>query len=116
MKPPPADRFATRTVIGVDEQGADERVVYWLDLRPGALWTVGRVVNPQLRENGEPRPEDVIFESYELDDALEHLNEALEDEVTVLEHDHIDADVRAVTRLEIEPKLAHWLLHHGEKS
>ncbi len=114
MKPDAGERFAERTVVGVDEDGVTETVLYWLDLRPGALWVVGRVVNPSLRENGGPRPEDGIFESYELDDALLFVNEALEDEVTVLEDDRVDADIRPITRVEVEPKLEHWLLHHGE--
>ena len=80
-------RYAERTLVGVDDVGAEERIVIWLERRPGAVWAVGRVVNPQLRESDEPRPEDVIFEGFELDDALDHANEALEDDVSVLEGD-----------------------------
>ena len=41
----------------------------WIERRPGALWEVGRAVNPHALD-GEPR-HDWLFEGYELDDALE---------------------------------------------
>ena len=80
-------RYAERVLVGVDDSGEKERIVLWLERRPGALWVVGRAVNPQLRESDEPRPDDVIFEGFELEDALERANEALEDDVQVLEGD-----------------------------
>jgi hypothetical protein len=80
-------RFAERVLQGVDDQGAEERVVIWIERKPGALWAVGRAVNPQLRPSDEPRSDDYIFEGYELEDALESANSALEDDVSVLEQD-----------------------------
>ncbi len=80
-------RFAERVLHGVDDGGAEERVVIWIERRPGALWAVGRAVNPQHRSSDEPRRADYLFEGYELDDALEIANAALEDDVTVLERD-----------------------------
>jgi hypothetical protein len=108
----PGQRFAERILIGVDDAGAEERLVVWIELRPGALWVVGRAVNPHLRETDEPRAEDVIFEGYELDDALQRLNEALEDDLRVLEEDRREPSVRPVTRSEIEPHLERYLLTH----
>ena len=84
-------RYAERTLMGVDDVGEEERIGIWIERRAGAVWVVGRVVNPQLRESDEPRPEDVIFEGYELEDALERANEALEDDVSVLEGDGLPA-------------------------
>lgn len=104
------ERFAERTLVGVDDDGVEETIEYWLEFRPGALWVVGRVVNPQLRENHDPRPDDVVYESYELDDALEHVNEALEDDLRVLESEGREQDVRPITRKEIEPKLERLFL------
>ena len=80
-------RFAERVLHGVDDLGAAERIVIWIERRPGALWAVGRAVNPQHRPSDDPRPDDYLFEGYELDDALEIANGALEDDVTVLERD-----------------------------
>jgi hypothetical protein len=53
----------------------------------------------------------VIFEGYELEDALVHANEALEDEVEVLEADGLDATVRPFTRKEILPLLERWFFN-----
>jgi hypothetical protein len=104
-------RYAERTLVGRDEEGAEERIVIWIERRPGALWVVGRSVNPHLRPSHEPRPEDVIFEGYELEDALEHANEALEDEVEVLEADGLEPDARPFTRKEILPLLERWFFN-----
>ena len=43
----------------------------WIERRPGALWAVGRAVNPQHRPSDAPRHDDYLFEGYELEDALE---------------------------------------------
>ena len=98
-------RFAERTLDGVDDAGVAERVVFWIERRPGALWVVGRSVNPHLRTTAEPGPEDVVFEGYELDDALERANEALEDDVRVLETDGVSSTVKPFTRREVLPLL-----------
>ena len=76
LKPSPA-RFAERTLHGVDENGAEERIVVWIERRQGAVWAVGRAVNPQHRSSDEPRRDDYVFEGYELEDALEAANGAL---------------------------------------
>jgi hypothetical protein len=104
-------RFAERTLVGVDDVGEEERIVLWIERRPGALWAVGRVVNPQLRDSDDPRPEDVVFEGYELEDALDRANEALEDDVRVLEEDGRPADARPFTRKEVLPLLERWFFN-----
>jgi len=104
-------RYAERVLVGVDDIGAEERMVIWIERRAGALWAVGRAVNPQLRESDEPRSEDVIFEGYELGDALDRANEALEDDVRVLEEDGRPADARPFTRKEVLPLLERWFFN-----
>ena len=104
-------RYAERVLAGVDDIGEEERIVLWIERRPGAVWVVGRAVNPHLRETDEPRPEDVIFEGYELEDALQRANEALEDDVIVLEGDGARADVRPFTRKEVLPLLERWFFN-----
>jgi hypothetical protein len=104
-------RYAERVLVGVDDVGEEERIVIWIERRAGGLWAVGRAVNPHLRESDDPRPEDVIFEGYELGDALEHANEALEDDVNVLEDDGRPADVRPFTRKEVLPLLERWFFN-----
>lgn len=104
-------RYAERVLAGVDDRGEEERIALWIDRRPGALWVVGRVVNPHLRESDEPRPDDVVFEGYELEDALQRANEALEDDVRVLEQDGLTVDARPFTRKEVLPLLERWFFN-----
>jgi hypothetical protein len=101
-------RFAQRELHGVDDQGVRERIVVWVERRPGALWAVGRMVNPEQRPNEEPRSGDYIFEGYELEDALEAANEALEDDVRVSEELGIAERVRPFRRDEILEPLEKW--------
>ena len=101
-------RFAERLLEGVDDAGQAERVVIWIERKPGALWAVGRAVNPQLRPSDEPRRDDYVFEGYELDDALEHANEVLEDDVRVLEQDGASVDARPFVRKELLGPLERW--------
>jgi hypothetical protein len=101
-------RFAERVLRGVDDQGSEERIVIWIERRPGALWAVGRAVNPQHRPSDEARSDDYIFEGYELDDALEMANGALEDDVSVLEQDGFDARVKPFKRQELLQPLERW--------
>jgi hypothetical protein len=108
-----AGRFAERALTGVDDTGNEERIVIWIERKTGAVWAVGRSVNPQLRSSDEPRQDEYIFEGYELDDALEHANGALEDDVAVLEEEGIADRVRPFTRQEILPKLERWFFRES---
>lgn len=103
-----AGRFAERTLVGVDDAGQEERIVVWLERKPGALWAVGRAVNPHLRTSEEPRSDDYVFEGYELDDALERANGVLEDDCAVLERDGSVAKVRPFVRSEVLGPLERW--------
>jgi len=108
-------RFAERVVIGVDDGGSPERVVVWIERRPGAVWAVGRAVNPQHRSSDEPRPEDYVFEGFELEDALEHANAVLEDDLRVSEDDGRPQHVRPFTRNELIGPLERWFFGRGRK-
>jgi hypothetical protein len=97
--------------VGVDDVGEEERISIWIERRPGAVWAVGRAVNSHLRDSEEPRPEDFVFEGYELEDALDRANEALEDDVRVLEEDGRPADAKPFTRKEVLPVLERWFFN-----
>ena len=99
--PATAGRFAERIVEGRDDGGSTERVVIWIERRPGAVWAVGRQVNPQHRESEEPRADDYLWQGYELDDCLEAANAALEDDAVVSEGDGSGAKVRPFHRDEL---------------
>jgi hypothetical protein len=101
-------RFAERVLEGVDDTGQTERVVIWIERKPGALWAVGRAVNLHLRPSDEPRRDDYVFEGYELDDALEQANSVLEDDVSVLEQDGVTAGARPFVRKELLGPLERW--------
>ncbi len=107
----PSRRFAERVVAGLDDGGVPEPVVLWIEWLEDGSWAVGRAIDPEHRPTDEPKADDVIFAGYELDDALEHANEALEDEVRVLEEEGIDVKVTPFTRQEILPKLERRFLH-----
>ena len=96
---PAAGRFAERVLSGVDDGGAEERIVVWIERKDGAVWAVGRSVNMHLRPTDEPRRDDYVFEGFELDDALGAANDLLEDDLRVLELDGAAAArVRPFTR------------------
>jgi hypothetical protein len=102
VKAPVTDgRFAERTVAGLDDAGDPERVVIWIERRPGALWAVGRAVNPHLRDDGEPRADDYVWQGFELEDCLEIANATLEDDVCVSEDDGSAAKVTPFVRDEL---------------
>ena len=106
-------RFAERELRGVDDAGGEERILIWIERKPGAVWAVGRAVNPQNRASGQPRNDDYVFEGFEIDDCLEAANAALEDDVRVLEDDGmLDELVPPFKRDELLKPLEQWFFGH----
>ena len=103
-----AGRFAERVVEGRDDAGAAERIEIWIERKEGGMWAVGRAVNPQFRTSDEPRPDDYVFEGYELQDALDAANETLEDDVSVSEGDGADVLQPPFRRSEVLGPLERW--------
>ena len=108
VRKPSAARFAEREVHGVDDRGEAERIVIWIERKEGGMWGVGRAVNPQHRPSDEPRAHDYVFEGYELQDALDAANEALEDDVSVAEGDGSTVRQAPFRRSEILGPLERW--------
>jgi hypothetical protein len=108
-------RFAERVLHGVDEAGNEERVVIWIERKTGAVWAVGRAVNPHQRNDSAPRRDDYIFEGYELDDALDTANAALEDDLTVSEADGRPEHLRPFTRHELLKPLEAWFFGRSSR-
>ena len=92
----------------MDDAGADETVVIWIERKQGAVWAVGRAVNPQHRASDEPRRDDYLFEGYELEDALSAANDTLEDDLSVSEGDGRPEHLRPFTRDELLKPLERW--------
>ena len=101
-------RFAERVLRGLDDAGNEEHVVFWIERKAGALWAVGRAVNPEQRNGKEPRADDYIFEGFELEDALDQANAALEDDLTVSERDGRGDHCLPFTRDECLKPLEAW--------
>jgi hypothetical protein len=108
-------RFAERVLHGVDDAGDEERVVIWIERKTGAVWAVGRAVNPHQRNDSAPRRDDYIFEGYELDDALDAANAALEDDLTVSEADGRPEHLRPFTRHELLKPLEAWFFGRSSR-
>jgi hypothetical protein len=106
-----AARFAERELEGVDDAGAAERIVIWIERKSGAIWAVGRAVNPQHRPSSEPRQDDYVFEGYELEDALRAANDCLEDDLEVSEQDGRVEHLRPFTRAELLKPLERWFFN-----
>ena len=90
--PAGAGRFAERVVQGRDDGGSPERVLIWIERRAGALWAVGRQVNPQHRQTESPRDGGLRLGGHELDDCLDAANAALEDDAVVSEERRRDRE------------------------
>lgn len=103
----PPVAYAERVLEGLDDSGDVERIVLSIDWREGGVWVVERRVDDG-RGNGR---DEELFAGYELDDALQHANEALEDDVRMLEAEGQEAHVTPFTRQEILPMLERWFLH-----
>ena len=97
----PAGVYVERVLDGRDDAGREERIVIWIERRPGAIWAVGRTVNQHLRAAPEPHEEDYVFAGYELDDALESANTTLEDDVVVSEGDGLAGKAKPFLREEL---------------
>jgi hypothetical protein len=100
--------FAERVLEGVDDAGITERVVIWIERKPGAVWAVGRAVNPQHRRSEEPDPDDYLFEGYELEDALEQANATLDDDARVSAQDGRASACDPFAREELLRPLERW--------
>lgn len=106
-------RFTERVVHGVGEDGSREEILVWIERRPGALWAVGRAINPRHRPNPEPRPDDYVFEGYEMGDALEAANNALSDDLEVSAEEGVDEKVEPFGEDELLKPLERWFFGHS---
>ena len=78
-----AQWFAERTIRGVGDDGAAEVVTIWIERKPGAVWAVGRAVDLAQRADGLVRADDYLFEGYEMGDALDAANAAIDADLDV---------------------------------
>ena len=110
-----AGRFAERSLTGIDDTGAEERIVIWIERKEGGIWAVGRVLNAHERTSQEPRRDDYVFEGYELEDALDIANGTLEDDVRVLEEDGRNEKVKPFVRDELLKPLERYFFGRSSR-
>ena len=105
--------FATRTVHGIDDSGTSEVITLWIEWQHGGQWAVGRVVNVHLRENPKStRPDDFLFVGYEMQDALEAANEALDADLDVSRGDGRNEAIEPFEEEELRFRLERWFFDH----
>lgn len=105
-------RFAERVVHGRGDDGAPQEIVIWIERRPGAVWAVGRAVDPRNRPVPEPLPDDYVFDGYELGDALEAANRALREDLAVSREEGVNERVREFEDEELLRPLERWFFGH----
>ncbi len=101
-------RFTERQVHGIGEDGGREVITIWIERRPGAVWAVGRAIDLHERPDGAVRPDDVVFEGYEMGDALEAANDALSSDLEISRRDGLAQDVDAFREQELLEPLERW--------
>jgi hypothetical protein len=105
-------RFAERVIHGLDDDGSRQEIVIWIERRPGAVWAVGRAINPRNRRLPEALRDDYVFEGYEMGDALEAANASIEDDLVVSAEEGVDEPVRPFTDDELLKPLERWFFGH----
>jgi hypothetical protein len=109
-------RFAERVVHGVGEHGGREEIVIWIERRQGAVWAVGRMLDPRHRPTPHPRPDDYLFEGYEMGDAIEAANGALRDDLAVSSEEGIAERVDPFGEEELLKPLERWFFGHEPRA
>jgi hypothetical protein len=105
-------RFAERVLHGIGEDGRREEIVIWIERRPGALWAVGRAIDPKNRSIPAPRRDDYLFEGYEMGDALEAANNALRDDLAVSAEEGLNENVEEFGEEDLLKPLERWFFGH----
>jgi hypothetical protein len=108
----PAPWFAQRILHGLDDDGSQQEIVIWIERRPGAVWAVGRAINPRNRSVPAARPDDYLFEGYEMGDALDAANRALRDDLVVSQGEGLDEHVTEFADDELLRPLERWFFGH----
>jgi hypothetical protein len=111
-----AQWFAERSIRGVGDDGAAEVVTIWIERKPGALWAVGRAVDLKQRADGLVRADDYVFEGYEMGDAVEAANAALDADLDVSAEEGNVQDVEPFSESELLVPLERWFFGHAPRA
>jgi hypothetical protein len=110
---PDGTRFAARTLAAVGDDGRREEILIWIERRPGALWAVGRAIDIGNRRIPQPRPDDYVFEGYEMGDALAAANTALRDDLEVSAEEGLTEAVPLFAEEDLLKPLERWFFGHN---
>ena len=108
--------FAQRSVQGVGEDGAAERVTIWIERKPGAVWAVGRAIDLAQRTNGAIRDDDYVFEGFEMGDALEAANAAVDADLDVSAEEGKPQEVEPFSEAELLIPLERWFFGRSPRA
>jgi len=111
-----AQWFAERSIRGVGDDGAAEVVTIWIERKPGAVWAVGRAVDLAQRADGLVRPDDYVFEGFEMGDALEAANAAIDADLDVSAEEGKPQEVEPFTDAELLVPLERWFFGHAPRA
>ncbi len=111
----PATWFAERILHGLDDDGSRQEIVIWIERRPGAVWAVGRAINPRNRSVPEALADDYVFDGYEMGDALEAANRALRDDLVVSRSEGLNEHVTEFSDDELLRPLERWFFGHSPR-
>lgn len=111
-----AQWFAERSIRGVGDDGSAETVTIWIERKPGALWAVGRAVDLAQRVDGLVRPDDYVFEGYEMGDAVEAANAALDADLDVSAEEGSLQEVEPFSESELLVPLERWFFGHSPRT
>jgi len=103
-----AQWFAERSIRGVGDDGAAEVVTIWIERKPGALWAMGKAVGLTERHDRLVRPDDYVFKSYEMGDALEAANAALDADLDVSAEEGKPQEIEPFSEGELLIPLERW--------
>ena len=96
--------MATATAIGIPRPRSSSAIT--------RIWAVGRAIDIDNRKTPPPRPDDYVFEGYEMGDALSAANNALEDDLKVSAGEGVNEAVAPFAEDELLKPLERWFFGH----
>ncbi|MBC7459732.1 MAG: hypothetical protein H7287_00065 [Thermoleophilia bacterium] len=105
-----ANWYATRTIpMPADDERSIDSILIWIEHRSqDGSWAVGRASDLTQRDFASPRQNDYVFSGFEIDDAIDAANGALEDDLVASEQDGISAGAQPFLRRDLEEPLNEW--------
>lgn len=101
--------FVQRELQGVLDDGSRHGIVIWIERRTGALWAVGRAIEPEARRAAPPPFQEYVFEGTHLGAALDAANRALEADLAISAEEGVRVHVAPFAEQELLGPLERWV-------